>query len=76
MLSAGFEIDARSYKPHITLARLTSTKTSARVGSIVTGNANAVRAKFQVHEVVLFESLAGEKTRKYLPLHTFSLGAP
>lgn len=71
--AAGFMLDQRSYKPHITVARLPSAKTASRVQSVVVAHANALQVKFRVGEIVLFESVSGENGPSYVPLHVAKL---
>lgn len=70
---AGIALDQRSYKPHITLARLPSVKTSSRVQSVVTAHTNALQVKFQVSAIVLFESVTGTDGPTYVPINTARL---
>lgn len=71
---SGYDVDDRSYKPHITLARLPSAKTASRVQSVVGAHTNALQAKFRVEEIVLYESVSGEDGPSYVPIHRAQLG--
>lgn len=66
----GFRLEDRSYKPHLTLARLTSIKTTARIGPLVESHREYLNAKFPVQEIVLFESSRNEGGVEYTPLVT------
>lgn len=66
---AGFPVEERSYKPHLTVARLTSVKTASRVGPLVASHSTALQAKFPVQEIVLFESVTHDDRLEYRPLH-------
>ncbi len=63
-----FAIEERSYKPHLTLARLTSVKTAARIGPLVESHREYLETKFPVQEIVLFESSPREGGVHYEPL--------
>lgn len=65
----GFDLEDRPYAPHLTLARLTSVKTASRVGPLVASHANVLHTKFQVEEIVLFESVPEPEGTSYVPLH-------
>lgn len=66
---AGFEVEDRPYKPHLTIARLPSVKTASRVGALVASHSEALKAKFPVEEIVLFESVTLDDRLEYRPLH-------
>lgn len=76
LVDSGYTVETRSYKPHLTLARLTSTKTASRVGPLVASHSSLPAIKFPVNEVVLFESRLGDGPPVYTPLHRSKLADP
>ena len=49
-------VDDRPFRAHLTLARLGSTKTAARLEPVVKSHAPMLNSKFKVDKLVLFES--------------------
>lgn len=68
--NSGFPVERRDYKPHLTLARLPSIKTAARIAPIVTAHSRLLNVKFPVEEFVLFESVSEDGAVRYVPLYT------
>lgn len=52
----GLFVDDRPFRAHLTLARLGSTKTAARLEAVVKSHAPMLNTKFTVDKLVLFES--------------------
>lgn len=71
---AGYPLEQRQYRPHLTIARLTSTKTAARVDSIVRSHSRLMNSAFPVNEIILFESVTGADGVEYKKLHASPLG--
>lgn len=69
----GFDIEQRPYKPHLTLARLTSVKTSARLAPLLQSQGNLLNVKFPLTKVLLHESLLSSDGPEYQVLHEANL---
>jgi 2'-5' RNA ligase len=73
--SAGFEVEGRPFRPHVTLARVRSPlpvgrlKTLARVARSV-----RVRASVPVEHITLFESILAPSGARYRHVHSATLG--
>ncbi len=65
-----FDLERRPYKPHLTLARITSIKTGSRLAPLAASHANKLQTKFTASEVVLFESQLQAEGSTYNDLHT------
>jgi len=63
--AANVYVENRPYRPHLTLARLTSVKTASRLGPLAESHCNMLNAKFPVNEIVLFESRLGPNGATY-----------
>ncbi len=73
-VGAGYPLEQREYRPHLTIARLPSTKTAARVESIVRSHSKIMNSAFSVNEIILFESVPGLDGVEYKKLHASPLG--
>lgn len=72
---AGYPVEERPYKPHLTLARLPSIKSAARFGPLVESHAKMLNFKFPVRDIVLFESILGPEGPSYNALKRYSFSA-
>ena len=72
----GLLVQDRPFRPHLTLARLPSIKTSSRLGSLAQSHSVMMKSKFPVSEIVLFESHLSAQGSRYESLHTAALGMP
>ncbi len=75
MSDLGLDLENRPYRPHLTLARITSIKTASRLAPLAASHANKLSAKFPVTEFVLFESHLSQQGSTYHVLHTATLSA-
>jgi len=66
--SANIYVEDRPYRPHLTLARLTSVKTASRLSPLAESHRNMLNTKFPVSEIVLFESRLGPNGATYTPV--------
>lgn len=73
MAELGLKLGARPYKPHLTLARITSIKTASRLAPLAASHANKLSAKFPVTEFVLFESRLSQQSSTYHALNRTTL---
>lgn len=71
--SAGFETEDRAFRPHVTLARISSRKGLAGLKSIVKGHQNATAGRFAVDRITLFQSVLSGDGAQYTVLHESAL---
>lgn len=70
---AGFAVQDRPFRPHLTIARVPSVKTASRLARIVESHSGMLQAKFPVEEFVLFQSQLNSGGSIYTPLETVTL---
>lgn len=70
---AGFKLEERPFKPHITLGRIKFIKDSGALTSAVERYNNTFFQEVTVNEVILFESILKPSGPLYRPLGKFSL---
>jgi 2'-5' RNA ligase len=69
----GFNIEERSFKPHLTLGRIRSLKDPENLKSVLERYRETEFQTVPVKEVILFESILMQKGPFYKPLGTFVL---
>lgn len=69
----GIFVDDRPFRPHLTLARITSTRTASRLAPVVKSHSAQVAVKFKVRELVLFESRLTEQGVAYSKVKSVDL---
>jgi 2'-5' RNA ligase len=73
--SAGFEVEGRPFRPHITLARVRSALPVDRLKTLArTARAVRVRATVLVERIILFESILAPSGARYRCVHSATLG--
>lgn len=70
---SGWDLESRPFRPHLTLARLPSTKAASRIGPLVASHTGMLSLKFPVNEIVLFQSHLGREGPSYKALHKSTL---
>jgi 2'-5' RNA ligase len=74
LLPAGWPIETRPFRAHLTLARSDGVPAGAAIGARLVDAAGAFRVAFRVDQMGLFESLTGGGPARYLPLELVELG--
>ena len=65
---AGWELDLRPYRPHLTLARSDGVPAGSAIGDRLVSAAADLDVRFRAESVGLFESLTGGGPARYVPL--------
>ena len=65
---AGWELDPRPYRPHLTLARSDGVPAGSAIGDRLVSAAADLDVRFRAESVGLFESLTGGGPARYVPL--------
>jgi len=73
LASIGIEIEARRYKPHVTLARLGSSVPEAAVGAFLQAERQREFGAFVARRFVLYDSVAAEHGARYERVASFPL---
>lgn len=66
--AAGWAIDARPFRAHLTLARSDGVPAGAAIGARLTAAAAAFDVRFRAERIGLYESLTGGGPARYEPL--------
>ena len=72
--SAGFEVEGRPFRPHVTLARVRSPLPRAHAIVRPRGAVGAPRATVPVERITLFESTLAPSGARYRRVHSATLG--
>jgi RNA 2',3'-cyclic 3'-phosphodiesterase len=67
--AAGFETEDRAFRPHVTLARISSRKGLAGLKGVVKAHHNASAGRFSVDRITLFQSTLSGDGARYDVLH-------
>lgn len=70
----GFPPEDRAFRPHVTLGRVKSSRGLRPLTEAIEENANLDFGKFQVREMVLYESRLGPTGARYTPLSAYPFG--
>jgi RNA 2',3'-cyclic 3'-phosphodiesterase len=73
--SAGFDVESRPFKPHITLARIKSMRGVAGLANVVRSHKNEKAGRFDVNSIVLFRSILKREGAQYEVVHEQALTA-
>lgn len=71
----GFAPEARSFSPHLTLARVKDPRAARDAAAFASANTSFDGGSFEVKELVLFASVLGPSGAAHTPLGRFPLGA-
>jgi 2'-5' RNA ligase len=66
--SAGFEIERREFKPHLTLGRIKSLENRSGLDKLIRENQGRIFMSGKIKELVLFESKLKPEGPEYIPL--------
>jgi len=70
----GFIIDARPFRPHLTLGRIKSVRDTGNLETVLCKYSDSEFQKVHVREVIFFESILTRTGPLYKPLGVFGLG--
>jgi RNA 2',3'-cyclic 3'-phosphodiesterase len=73
LAQAGWPIDDRTFRPHLTLARADGRREGPAVAALLAARAVGFETTFPADELVLFESVTGGGPARYLVRHAASL---
>jgi 2'-5' RNA ligase len=73
LAKAGWPIDDRPIRAHLTLARADGRREGPAVADLLAAHAAGFEAQFPADRLVLFESVTGGGPARYITLHTASL---
>lgn len=73
LAATGFEIEARPYKPHLTLGRVKSTRNVEQLLELLNEENDTGFGIVQINEIILYQSTLTPQGAQYAPLHRFSL---
>jgi len=65
---AGWQVEARPFRPHLTLARSDGVPAGAAIGARLVEAASDLDVRFRATSIGLFESLTGGGPARYLPV--------
>jgi RNA 2',3'-cyclic 3'-phosphodiesterase len=74
LTAAGWALDARGFRAHLTLARSDGVPAGAAIGARLANAAATLDLPFQAERIGLFESLTGGGPARYEPLELAALG--
>jgi 2'-5' RNA ligase len=74
LVSAGWELDARPFRPHLTIARSDGVHAGAEAAQRLIAAAAELDLSFEVDRVVLYRSHLGHGPARYEILHAASFG--
>ncbi len=73
LVEAGWAIEDRPFRPHLTIARTDGVHAGAAAGSLLVANCAELDLGFTVDEVVLYRSHLGHGSARYERLHSVPL---
>ena len=73
LTDAGWTLDAKPFRPHLTLARSDGVPAGAAIGARLIAAAADLDVRFGAETVGLFESLTGGGPARYEPIEVVSL---
>ena len=71
---AGWDLDPKPFRPHLTLARSDGVPAGAAIGARLIDAAERLDVRFRARQVGLYESLTGGGPARYEPLEVVDLG--
>ena len=74
LVEAGWAIEDRPFRPHLTIARTDGVHAGAAAGNLLVANCAELDLGFPVDEVVLYRSHLGHGSARYERLHRVPLG--
>lgn len=74
LTAAGWVLDSKPFRPHLTLARSDGVPAGAAIGARLVEAAAVIDVRFRAERIGLFESLTGGGPARYLPLAVANLG--
>ena len=74
LTSAGWALDAKGFRAHLTLARSDGVPAGSAIGARLADAAGALDLRFRAERIGLFESLTGGGPARYEPLEMTALG--
>ncbi len=74
LADAGWELEDRPFRPHLTIARTDGVHAGAEAGRLLVAAAADIDFDFPADRVVLYRSHLGRGPARYEPLHSVSLG--
>jgi 2'-5' RNA ligase len=74
LADAGWTLDERPYRPHLTLARSDGVRAGPDVARRLIAAAESFTVTFRASSLVLFESISGGGPARYEPIHEAALG--
>lgn len=73
LVDAGWAIEDRPFRPHLTIARTDGVHAGAQAGSLLVANSAEMDLGFMVDQIVLFRSHLGHGPARYERLHSVPL---
>jgi 2'-5' RNA ligase len=74
LASAGWTLDPKPFRPHLTLARSDGVPAGAAIGARLAEVAADLNVRFRAQQIGLYESLTGGGPARYVPLAMADLG--
>jgi 2'-5' RNA ligase len=74
LAAAGWALDPKPFRPHLTLARSDGVAAGAAIGARLSEIAAATDVRFRAEQIGLYESLTGGGPARYVPLAVADLG--
>ncbi len=68
LADAGWKLDAKPFRPHLTLARSDGVPAGARIGARLAEEAAGMDLRFRAERIGLYESLTGGGPARYVPV--------
>lgn len=73
---AGWELEDKPFRPHLTLARADGVPAGAAIGARLVAAAADLDVRFRADRIGLYESLTGGGPARYVPIEEVPLGGP